>query len=152
LLKTSCCIETAKGCPLKRYVYWRQPDGRPYRQNDDKHAPAALLAKITKESFIDDQGRVASPGTLFRFNIALKLMVVVLDPDSGDELNEGDSGSIVDTALRSVIRARGGKVAVGPSEFLKAANKRAGEYFRQSSTKYMLVTSLSVKALPEKNF
>jgi hypothetical protein len=135
---------------LKRYVYWRQPDGRPYRQNDDKHAPVALLALITKESFIDDQGRVASPGTLFRLNIALKLTVVVLDPDNGDELNEGDSGSIVDDALRSAIRAHGGKVVVGASEFLKAANKRAGEYFRQSCSKYMLITSLSVKTLPEK--
>ncbi|MEI8190721.1 MAG: hypothetical protein WCI75_13495 [candidate division NC10 bacterium] len=135
---------------VARYAYWRTPGGDAYRGNDDKHAPRLLLENIGRSAEINEEGKVAWRGWPFlRFEPAVLGSIVILDPD-GEELNRVDAAKISREAMRSLIKARGGSARLEPGAVMKAANTAAATHFRKPSTKYVLVTTVSVRSFPVK--
>jgi hypothetical protein len=131
----------------KRYAYFRTPHGQPYRGEDGKHAPARLLADLGRSSFIGDGGGVSLPGPMFtKLEPALRSSFVVVGPD-GRELNEHDSWGIMWQSINELAKASPGQPIIG-ADLLKEADRRAGEYYRQPESPYVLVSSLSLDALP----
>jgi hypothetical protein len=133
-----------KTMPVRR-VFFRDPTGKPYRKEDDKHAPAHLLAHLGKSGVIDAEGRVAFRrwGT---YHYALASSFVVLD-DEGAEINGVDSGGIVWKAIGQAARENLGS-PIPPRKVLRAADRLVAAYLLQPLVKYVLVTSLSVHELP----
>jgi hypothetical protein len=130
-----------------RYVYVRDPAGRPYRGDDGKHLPVSLLAEMGKCSVLNDDGTVTWRNCSEHFE-PLHSFFVVLDGDDG-ELNEHDTEQIVWNALGDVARRAPGKPLV-PADVVKAADKRAADFCRQPLSKFVMVASLSVKSFPAK--
>jgi hypothetical protein len=132
----------------KRYVFWRDPAGRPHRGTDGKHALSEILAEIGNEADASDVIRIKWSGSDFHlFETALKPALVVLGPDD-EEVNDSDAWSFIWKAITSLVKAKGGKRPIAPAEFLKEADHHAAEYFRRHLEKYFLVSSLSVSSLP----
>ena len=132
----------------RRYVFWRTPTGKAYKGNDGKHAPTSLLAEIGVSATLNDQGQLSWPGfILHRDENALRATAVVLQPD-GRELNETDGWSIVWSAIRSVIKRRGGSTPVKASDAIDEADREAAKHFRKKVTDYVLVASLSINSFP----
>ena len=65
------------------------------------------------------------------------------------ELNDRDSQRIVWKAFEDVARRAVGK-PLNATNVLKAADTHAAAFFRQTPNKYILVSSLSIKAFPAK--
>ena len=131
-----------------RYVYWRSPDGRPYRSVDEKNAPHELLAEFGRLTNVDASGNLSWSGfTTEPILTAIRLAAVVMCPN-GDELNETDAWWVVRSAMHDVARHKGAKQPLDAQAVIRAADSRAAEYFRRPDDEYTLVTSLSVKSLP----
>ena len=130
------------------YVFWRKPDGKPYRLDDGKYAPTALLARIGEAARVDQKRGVSWQGWwVYEYDLAIRSAVVVLDPN-GDELNERDTWSLVDGAIRTIIKKQDGGTPVNHRDVIKEANARASAHFRKPITDYTLVSSLSVDSFP----
>ncbi len=131
-----------------RYVFWRTPEGKPYRGTDGKHAPVELLAETGRISRVSPDGKVSWVGFAFqRLTLALKLSSVVICPQ-GEELNEFDAWGILKDALADVIKSLGGNQPLKTTEVLKVADSKAAAHFRKREAPYILVSSLSVESLP----
>jgi hypothetical protein len=134
----------------KRYVFWRTPDGKPYKKNDQQHAPSELLAEWGKSSSINDKGEVKWGATLIiRLEVAILNTVVIIDPN-GNELNSNDTKSIIRSTIVTVIKKKGSNKPILSFDFISEADRIAGKHFTKPTNKYVLVTSLSVKSLPIK--
>lgn len=129
------------------HAYWRRPDGRAHREDNEKYAPSSLLAAFGKNATVRGQ-QISWTWQGHRENeIAIGSSVIILDPD-GRELNEDDSVGIVHNSLNEVIRGMGGGKPVLPKRLLSCINKNTAEFFRTPKTKRTLVTSLSIDDLP----
>lgn len=132
----------------KRYVFWRKPNGQPYRGNDGAYSPVEILAEYGLAAKVTPDDRVSwSGGVSYQFETALKSVAIVLGPD-GEELNGKDSWNIVWSALVSTIKKGGGKKALKDSEVIKAADQEAAAFYRKPPSNYTLVSGLSVQSLP----
>lgn len=132
----------------KRYVFFRTPHGQPYRGEDGRHAPAHILADIGRMSSVGDGGGIQWPGFLIpKLEPALRSAAVIIGP-GGQELNEIDAWDIVWKAIGEVVKASPGE-PISPPDLLEAADRKAAEYYRLPEESYVLVSSLSLKALPE---
>jgi hypothetical protein len=131
----------------KRYVFFRTPEGRPYKGSDGKHSPTAILARFGEACTMNEKGEMIWPGFLMtRLRTPLRPACVVLDPD-GYELDDVDAWEIVWKGLISEVRKKPGK-AISPQGFLREADAAAAGFFRQPLDDYALITSLSVANLP----
>src|SRR6476620_7316812 len=98
----------------KRYVFWRTPEGKPSRRNDDKHAPTALLEQFGKTARVTDSQIQWVDYFIHRTHVALQSAVVVVAPDE-QELNGTDSWDLVRQALIAMLKISGGGHALQPS-------------------------------------
>jgi hypothetical protein len=132
----------------RRYVFFRVPtNGKPYRGSDAKNAPHSLLAEIGMKSAVNKEGHICWPGFLMpKLQPALRAAVVVIGPDDR-ELNETDTWGIFWRAIVETVKRAPGQ-PVKPLELLAEADRSAAAYFRQPEVPYVLVSSLSVEALP----
>jgi len=87
--------------------------------------------------------------TLHRLEPSVRAALTIIDP-SGRELNETDTWSMLRPAIAAVIVRLGGKTAVPHADVLAEVDTRAAKHFRLPSTDYIILTSLSVDALPMK--
>jgi hypothetical protein len=134
----------------RRYVFWRMPDGRPYKETDGKHSPAALLAEFGRITDVTPDGKLSWQSFAFnRLETAIKFASVVISPDDS-ELNETDSWAIIRASLFDAIKTKGGKRPLISTEVLKAADFQAAKYFRNQIDNYRLISGLSVETLPFK--
>lgn len=133
----------------KRYVFWRTPEGKPYRGTDGKFAPREALAEFGRTARVN-QGQVSWTGfDVVRLDLAIKLSAAVISP-SGEALGEIDAWSIVRPALTEAVKKKGGSHPLEAKEVAQIADRIAGEYFRKPEASYELVSSLSVQSLPFK--
>lgn len=131
----------------QRYTYFRMPNGKPHRGEDDKHSPIHVLSEIGETSKLNADGTVSWSGSFIkRADVALRSGFVILTPD-GSELNETDAFRLVWKALVAVIKNAPGE-AVIPKHLITTADKCAAEFFREPRRSYILVSSLSVSSLP----
>ena len=133
----------------KRYAYWRQPDGKPYRGVDGKYAPTALLAEVGQTAQITAEGNISwsmSSG-LGEYRPAIFSNLAILDAE-GNELNAKDTVRLAWQSLTSIIKNKGGGQSVEPSELYHDVNIRAAAHFRQPVKKYVFISSLSIKEFP----
>ena len=131
----------------KRYTFFRMPHGQPYRGEDGKHAPSHMLADLGRASSVGEGGGVSLPGPMFtKMEPALRSAFVVIGPDSR-ELNETDSWAILWQSINEVTKAAPGQPIIG-GDLLKEADHRAAEFYRITPAPYVLVSSLSLDALP----
>lgn len=133
----------------KPYVFWRTQKGEPYKNNDGKYAPRALLEQLG-ESQIDNSIENGFSWHLFdlpNYEFIVCSMMVVLDPD-GNELNETDTKIIGQKAIRSIREKQDNRSKIDPNKLIETANKEAAKYFRKPINEYILITSLSVDELP----
>lgn len=131
-----------------RYVYWKTPSGAPYKGNDNKHAPHALLSAIGKNARINSEGALTWPGMFnYRFELSVLGATTIVNPD-GEQLNSIDKASIIRTTIYSLVKKRGEKTPVDAKELIQKANNEAAKYFRKKCSEYVLVTTLSVKSFP----
>lgn len=131
----------------KRYVFWRMPNGKPYRKEDSRFAPTELLAEHGKSASVVEKTITYPLRGFPREELAIRSSVVVIGPDDR-ELNEGDSWAIVQKAIINTIRESGGNVPIEPTGLLKKADKEAQAFFRTSPRDYVLVSSLSIHGFP----
>lgn len=131
----------------RRYAYWRMPDGKPCKGDDNKHAPRALLTAIGKSARINQEGKITWDWSHLRIEHPLLGTIVLLD-ENGDELNQDDAECITRRALQSVIKSRGAGSLIDPPALLQEANSLLAAFLREESKEYMLVTSLSVGSFP----
>lgn len=82
--------------------------------------------------------------------LPLRIAIVVLDPNSDEELNEQDSWTIGWSGVKDVIVETGGRCPLNPEAILKAADERAAVHFRRQEAKYVLVTGVSIAEFPRK--
>jgi hypothetical protein len=121
----------------RRYVYWRTPEGKPYKRDDGKHAPTALLAEIGSTAKVDDKGQIRWEGVgLALPDFAVCSAIIVLDPDDA-ELNNADAWRIAWAAIISVIKELGGGKPVPPHAVIMEADKHAAEYYRKPSARLL---------------
>jgi hypothetical protein len=129
-----------------RYVYFRDSTGRPYRGTDGKYAPVNLLADLGKSSVLQENGRIGwQGGWPDDFEPLLSFFVVV--GRDGVELNDPDAKKIVWRALEDVAK-RALRQPLKLADVIPAADKRADEFYRQPTSNYVLVASLSIKNFP----
>jgi hypothetical protein len=133
----------------KRYAFFREPTGKIYSGNDGKYAPTALLAEIGKSSVPSGEGQVGwSNFVLLKMEPALRASVALIGPDDR-ELNESDAKDILLRAIVESVKKSPGQ-PVMPTKLLMEADRIAAAHFRQSESPYILISSLSVNALPAK--
>jgi len=136
-----------EGADVKRYVFWRMPNGKPHREQNDKYAPCKVLDAIGTPANTSGGG-IQWPGfATQRFQVVLRSAVIVLDPD-GDEINETDAWTIVWSAVTALLKKEGGGKPIQASKLLQEADRKAAEFFRKPENVYVMVTTLSVKDLP----
>src|SRR5262249_6777540 len=120
---------------------------QPYRGEDGKHAPSHMLADLGHASSIGEGGAMSLPGPMFtKMEPALRSAFVVIGPD-GRELNETDSWAIMWQSINEVAKAAPGEPIIG-GDLLREADRRAAEFYRITPAPYVLVSSLSLDALP----
>ena len=129
--------------------YWRSSDGKPYKGNDGRNAPTALLAEIGKAASVTEGGIGWQDMTFLRHQSSLRSAFVVLD-ENGNELNATDSWVICHSAIDAVIKKVGGGKPVEPSKVILEADKLAASHFRKPTAKYVLISSLSIEEFPAK--
>jgi hypothetical protein len=134
----------------KKYVFWRTPDGKPYRGSDGKHAPAHVLAQMGKGASINAEGAIQwHDFGLLQQETAVRSSAVVVAP-TGEELNEIDAWVIVRGAIASLIKKQGGGTAVSATDVLRVANQKAADHFRKLPRPFVLVSSVSIESFPSK--
>jgi hypothetical protein len=135
----------------RRYVFWRTPTGRPGQGKDSgKYAPKAVLAELGEIATLTPEGKVQWSGFIFKqLEFALRSISVVLCPD-GNELNDDDAWKIMHAAVVATTKKTGGKKALNESAVLRAADEEAARFFRGQEKPYLLVSSMSVDAVPFK--
>ncbi len=132
----------------RRYVYWRTPEGQPYKKDDGKHTPTATLAKLGELASIESgKPSYRIPHVPQPYHLVLGSAAVILDQD-GNELNETDTWSIIIKAVHSAIRESGGGKPIDPEWFTSHANELAADFFRQPLNDLVCVTTLSITDLP----
>ena len=130
-----------------RHAFWRRPDGVLHKSDDDRYAPVALLQEIGLKATVKGDS-ISWPFTgLHDYQTAAYPSIGIISPD-GSELNEADSVSLVSRAANGIIRQLGGGKPVLPKALLAKVNIEAASLFRQSTTKGILVTSVSVDNWP----
>ncbi len=128
-----------------KYAYWRRPDTRPHKADDDSHAPTALLEEIGMKATVHPDGSISWPMTnMLEMELAAESSITVLQPD-GAELNEMDSNALVDEAIHQLIRLGGGHKPINPKKLLDLVNRNAKSFFNRPMEERLLVTSLSVE-------
>lgn len=133
---------------MKRYVFWRGPDGRPHRADTNKFAPTALLRELGENAEVGNNGEIQYRGfSPHVHEAAISWLTVVIQPN-GEELAEEDTSRIIHSAILKVLRAKGGRVALKSEDVLKEADRLAANHFRLPSLDFVLSTSLSVRKLP----
>ncbi len=130
-----------------KHVFFRDPTGKPAMREDGKFAPTQMLAEVGTTSVLKEDGRIVWKD-LWSPRSPLLNAFVVLDRE-GVELNHEDAKEIVWNAIKSVAQKMPGQ-PLAPKAVLTAADALSAAYFRQEPKPYVLVTSLSVKALPAK--
>ncbi len=134
----------------KRYVFWRDPKGKPHTKDFDRYAPHELLAEFGKETTVNADGNLTWSGfTIHKLKLGLKLSVVV-DGGGDDELNDTDSWRIVQDALYDAVRKVGGRQPLRSKPVLELADVKAQVFFGTPVKRYAVVTGLSVAQLPAK--
>jgi hypothetical protein len=134
----------------KRYAYYRMPNGKPYRGDDDKYAPIHLLSEVGRSATVNEQGAVSWSNIFFEnLRVALRSAFIVINPDN-DELNEQDTWQLIWQSLVELIKKAPGK-PVNPEELIKRADELAAVYFRTSPLKYVLLSSLAIPDLPKRS-
>ena len=130
-----------------RYAFFRKPTGEPYKGTDGKHAPFGLLAEIGKASEAHEGGGILwSDMDMWGIMPVLQSVLVIVGPD-GEELNDLDSQQLSTQAFHAAaIESPGGPIK--PDVFVKEADDIAAAFFRRPLVEYLLLGSLSVKALP----
>ena len=135
----------------KRYVFWRQSNGRPAPEGNDKYAPISLLSEYGLRSSINANGGISHSDILiFKLETALKSAVIILSPE-GEELNETDSWNILRRSLINSVKKNGGKKALENKELLDEADQLAAEFFRKPQIPYTLIGSLSIDSFPARS-
>lgn len=133
---------------MARFVYWRTPEGRPYRGTDGKHAPVVLLKELGENATLGHDGSISYSNFMPHMHeLAIQSAAVTLQPDNS-ELGEEDSKSIVRRAILNTIRNAGGRTALTPPAVLREADRLASDLYRRPIEEYDLVTTVSVAALP----
>lgn len=132
----------------KRYVYWRTPEGKPCKRDDHAPAPRATLATLGSLASIQS-GTInwTFPNFPHDHYLVLRSATMVITPDR-IELNEADSTSIINEAVRSAILEAGGGTPIPPEVFVSHANRLAAEFFRKPLNDLLCVSTLSVGSLP----
>lgn len=132
----------------KRYVFWKRPDGRPYRGTDSQNAPIQILARIGNGATVEKTGEISwTDFNLIQWETAVNDSLVIID-DAGNELPSDLASTITDPAIRDVIKKDGGKKPIEPPKLLKAADRRAADYFRLLPRRFALVSSMSINCFP----
>lgn len=131
----------------KRYVFWQMPTGLPYRREDDKFAPTALLAMLGEDAQLSDKGISWQSFDFLRYKSVVRSAAVIIDQD-GVELNDTDSEPIIWKAITAAIQATGGGKPLVPMEVLRGADNLAAAHFRKPVENYNLLTTLSAASLP----
>lgn len=132
---------------VKRYTFFRNPHGQPQGGTDGRYAPAHVLAEIGRASSLGEQGEPRWQGFFLpKYDPALRLVGVIVGPDQR-ELNEDDTWEIFQRAIRAAVKTAPGK-PITPAVFRGEADRLAAEYYRKPQTDYVLISSLSVDALP----
>jgi hypothetical protein len=131
----------------KRYVFWRDGTGKPYRKNKSRYAPKELLRQLGEGATVDE--KVSWPGGLYvpSYQALVSEKTSIIDADGGT-LNQRDTLLIVKSAIKSVIQRNGGEKPIGAEEFVDVASEMAAEHFRKSTKDYTFVTSLSINRFP----
>lgn len=135
---------------MKRYTYWRGPDGKPQirSERDGKGAPTELLAVLGREAKKNDKGTYSI--TLYpwlQIQVALKMVLAVVSPEN-EELNQVDTWGICKKAIDETCRANPSR-PIDPSKFLERADTIAEAFFQREVKPYVLISSLSVSAFPK---
>lgn len=79
----------------KRYVFFRQPSGKPDRGTDSRCAPINLLAEFGRSSVLNSDGAVGWQGFfVMKHDVALQSTFVVIGPED-QELNPVDTERII---------------------------------------------------------
>lgn len=129
----------------RRYVFFRDPNGKASRREDGKYVPLNLLSEAGESSVIQADGNVGWrrwPDTLD----PLLSSFIALD-EYGNELNEFDTRRLVWKGMSEVAKKRPG-TALGCLDVLKAAEQQVAAFLRTPLIKYLLLTSLSLKDFP----
>lgn len=130
-----------------RYVFWRQPNGTPYKSNDGRHSPKEILNQIGLGTKLSKEGQLAWSHELFvRKNVAIG-SAIVIDPD-GRQLNHYDAKRIIQSALYATVKNNGVGIPINHHELLREADNHAARFFRKSAKPYSLVTSLPMTNFP----
>lgn len=133
----------------KRYVFWRDSTGKPYKRDDDKHTPCAILDAMGNSSFINSNEQVAFQSmAFFKWEYALFVRIAVLDPTTNRELNSEDAKIIIRAAIHEIVLKQRGKKPICAAELLKKADEIAAEFYRRRPISYVLITGLSISTFP----
>ena len=135
----------------QRYAYWRMPTGKPCKKNSTQYAPTSILNAFASDASVSKDGALSFQGLrTMPMRLPLRIAIVVLDPNSDEELNEQDSWTIGWSGVKDVIVETGGRCPLNPEAILKAADERAAVHFRRQEAKYVLVTGVSIAEFPRK--
>lgn len=131
----------------KRYAFFRDPTGKPYRGSDGRFAPAQTLAALGLTSRPGPNGQIQWDGFSFQQREGgIRALLVIVDPDN-EELNEHDAWRMGQNALFALAKLTPA-APITPTAFLSAIDTAAAAHFRQPSSQYFVATSLSVSKLP----
>ena len=108
--------------------------------------PLSFLRGSNSSKVCGSQIQWQMPGFFDDRHIAFS-SIAIKDP-TGGELNEDDAATLVEAAANDLIRSSKGGKPVLPGPLLTQVNKAAGEFFRQPKLARLLVTSISIDALP----
>jgi hypothetical protein len=128
-----------------RHAYWRRPDGKIHKADDDSYAPTALLRTMGMAATLNAQGNASWPMDKWMHNeLAVCSSITLLQPDS-TELNEADSNAIVEQAVIQVIKKDGGQKPINPKSLLRCVERIAKSHFAKPTNERLLVSSISVE-------
>jgi|GEM_PF-2820653 len=127
------------------YCFWRTPTKV---STDPNHAPRELLKQWGESITLDQNGGLTCSGISHSLcEEALRLVIFIAEP-GGSELNSDDTWALAKRTLHDEIRSIGGKKAIDPGQYLRRLEILANEFFREPTSPYLLITNLSVEALP----
>jgi hypothetical protein len=106
-----------------------------------------MLAELGRASSVGEGGNPSLHGPMFtKMAPALRSVFVVIGPENR-ELNENDSWAILWRSINEVVKSVPGKPISGDL-LLRQADRLAAEFYRITPAHYVLVSSLSLDALP----
>lgn len=134
---------------MKKYAYWRTPKGR--LSPDTQYAPQELLRSIGIHATVGENGVSWTLNQNYENSmLGIRASSAIKTPD-GKELNEHDAWEIFRASIVNEIKRKGGKSPLQSDEILRAADIKAGQYFRIEEKQYDLVVSISTLKIPFKS-